>query len=139
MTMTVSQHRLHALLDSPVFATVATIQPDGSPQQSVVWILRDRQDVLFTMALGSRKERNIRRDPRISVLVSPPDAPYSYAVLHGTALLQTEGRFQLRDALSTKYLGVSYAQHIKQTPEAGHDTRDIITARLTPHRIVGRL
>ncbi|WP_158889534.1 PPOX class F420-dependent oxidoreductase [Amycolatopsis anabasis] len=137
--MTVSQEKLQELLDSPVFATVATIQPDGSTQQSVVWILRDRQDVRFMMAVGSRKERNIRRDPRISVLVSPPDAPYTYAVLHGAVVLETEGRFQLRDELSKKYIGVPYAQHIKQTPEAGHDPRDIIAARLTPHRIVGRL
>ncbi|WP_409497101.1 PPOX class F420-dependent oxidoreductase [Amycolatopsis sp. cmx-11-12] len=137
--MTVSQERLRELLDSPVFATIATIQPDGTPQQSVVWILRDGQEVLFMMAVGSRKERNIRRDPRISVLVSPPDAPYTYAVLRGTVALETEGRFRLRDNLSMKYIGLTYAEHIKQTPEAGHDTRDIIAARLTPHRVIGRL
>jgi methylenetetrahydrofolate reductase (NADPH) len=67
----VSADRLHEVLDSPIFATVATIQPDGTPQQSVVWVERDGDDVLFMVGIGSRKERNLRRDPRASVLVCP--------------------------------------------------------------------
>ncbi|WP_280373580.1 TIGR03618 family F420-dependent PPOX class oxidoreductase [Nocardia abscessus] len=133
----VSEARLRQVLDSPVFATVATIQPDGSPHQSVVWILRDGDDVLFAVGAGSRKERNLRRDARVSVLVSPPEQPYTYAAIHGTATL-VEGGHELRDRLSLKYTGATYAE---SSPDAAATYGDIpmVTVRVTPERIVGRL
>ncbi|MGP4020707.1 PPOX class F420-dependent oxidoreductase [Saccharopolyspora sp. 5N708] len=137
--MTVSMTKLAELLDSPVFAMVATIQPDGSPQQSVVWVQRDGDDVLFMSAIGSRKERNLRRDPRVSVLVSPPDAPYTYAAISGIATFESVGVRQLRDELSIKYVGKAYAEHIEDTPEAGADRREITAVRVTPTKIAGRL
>jgi len=137
--VTVSMTKLADLLDSPVFAMVATIQPDGSPQQSVVWVQRDGADVLFMSAIGSRKERNLRRDPRVSVLVSPPDAPYTYAAIRGIATFESAEVHRLRDALALKYVGKTYAQHIADTPEAGADTREITTVRVTPTKIAGRL
>ncbi|MCI2423143.1 PPOX class F420-dependent oxidoreductase [Saccharopolyspora sp. K220] len=137
--MTVSTTKLADLLDSPVFAMVATIQPDGSPQQSVVWVKRDGDDVLFMSAVGSRKERNLRRDPRVSVLVSPPDAPYTYAAIRGTATFESAGAHQLRDELALKYVGKTYAQHVEDTPEAGTDRREITAIRVTPTKISGRL
>ncbi|MEU1151763.1 pyridoxamine 5'-phosphate oxidase family protein, partial [Streptomyces sp. NPDC005918] len=45
---------LKELLDSPVFITVATIQPDGSPQVSPVWVKRDGDDVLFSTTVDRR-------------------------------------------------------------------------------------
>ncbi|MCP2164331.1 PPOX class F420-dependent oxidoreductase [Goodfellowiella coeruleoviolacea] len=138
-TSGVSRTRLHELLDSKVFATVATIQPDGRPQQSVVWVLRDGDDVLFTIGLGSRKERNLRRDPRVSVLVSPADAPYTYAAIYGTATLDTTAGQDLIDRLAIKYTGLTYAEHSERTPEAATDLTRIAAVRVTPTRIAGRL
>ncbi|MBF6171875.1 TIGR03618 family F420-dependent PPOX class oxidoreductase [Nocardia blacklockiae] len=134
----VAPDRLRQVLDSPVFATVATVQPDGGPHQSVVWVLRDGDDVLFAVAAGSRKERNLRRDPRVSVLLSPPEAPYTYAAVHGTATLETEGAQDLRDRLALKYTGQKYADH---NPEAAalNEHLDMVTVRVTPQRVVGRL
>ncbi|WP_051581315.1 TIGR03618 family F420-dependent PPOX class oxidoreductase [Pseudonocardia acaciae] len=134
----VAPDRLRRLLDSPVFATVATVESDGSPHQSVVWITRDGDDVLFITAVGSRKERNLRRDPRVSLLVSPPDEPYTYAALHGTAALAAEGARQLRDTLAHKYTGRSYADH-NADAAARHGEIPITTVRLTPHKVTGRL
>ena len=134
----VSATKLRRLLDRPVFATVATIQPDGSPHQSVVWVTRDGDDVLFAVAVGSRKERNLRRNPRVSVLVSPPEAPYSYAAIHGTTTLRADGSSALRDALAIKYTGQTYAEH---NPDAAarHGNVDMTIVRVTPDKIVGRL
>ncbi|CAO0828061.1 PPOX class F420-dependent oxidoreductase OS=Streptomyces microflavus OX=1919 GN=HUT09_19225 PE=4 SV=1 [Streptomyces microflavus] len=63
---------LKNLLDTPVFVNIATIQPDGSPQVSPVWVTRDGDDVLISTTVGRRKETNLRRDPRVTVVVQPP-------------------------------------------------------------------
>jgi PPOX class probable F420-dependent enzyme len=133
----VSADRLREVLDSPIFATVATIQPDGTPQQSVVWVERDGDDVLFMVGVGSRKERNIRRDPRVSVLVCPPESPYGYAAIRGRAVFEPALSHRLRDDLTMKYVGVPHAEHVARTPEA--PTGDVIAVRLVPERTAGRL
>jgi PPOX class probable F420-dependent enzyme len=137
VTSGVSPERLRDVLDSPIFATVATIQPDGTPQQSVVWVERDGDDVLFMVGIGSRKERNLRRDPRASVLVCPPEAPYGYAAIRGNAVFEPALSERLRDELAIKYIGVPYAEHVARTPEA--DGGDVVAVRLVPERTSGRL
>ncbi|KAA5826095.1 PPOX class F420-dependent oxidoreductase [Saccharopolyspora hirsuta] len=139
MTSGVSPARLAELLDSRVFGIVATVQPDGSPQQTVVWVAREGEDVLFMCAIGSRKERNLRRDPRVTVLVTPAEAPHTYAAVHGTATFEPERAEQLREQLVRKYIGKSWAQHIADTPEAGADRRPITAVRISPRKVVGRL
>lgn len=126
---------LKALLDSPVFVTVATVQPDGSPQLSVVWVARDGDDVLISTTVGRRKERNLRRDPRVTVLVNPADAPYTYAEIRGTASLSTEGGQKLINTLSRKYTGTDYADF---NPASGEDPPRVVI-RVTPRKVVGRL
>lgn len=133
----VSAERLHEVLDSRIFATVATIQPDGTPQQSVVWVERDGDDVLFMVGIGSRKERNLRRDPRVSVLVCPPEAPYGYAAIRGRAVFEPTLSERLRDDLAIKYIGLTYAEHVERTPEAESD--EVVAVRLIPERTAGRL
>ncbi|MHA6627308.1 TIGR03618 family F420-dependent PPOX class oxidoreductase [Pseudonocardia sichuanensis] len=134
----VSPAKLRRLLDRPVFATVATVQPDGSPHQSVVWVTREGDDVLFAVAVGSRKERNLRRDPRVSVLLTPPEAPYTYAAVHGTAAVRADGGDALRDALAVKYTGMTYAEHNRDAA-ARHGEVAMAVVRVTPERVVGRL
>jgi PPOX class probable F420-dependent enzyme len=134
----VSVERLRDVLDSPIFATVATIQPDGTPQQSVVWVQRDADDILFMVGAGSRKERNLRRDPRVSVLVCPPETPYGYAAIRGSAEFEPALTGRLRDELALKYVGRTYAEHVEQTPEAKTDA-DMVAVRVRPVRIAGRL
>lgn len=126
---------LKALLDSPVFVTFATIQPDGSPQLSVVWVARDGDDVLISTTVGRRKEHNLRRDPRVTVLVNPADAPYTYAEIRGTASLTTEGGQELINTLSRKYTGKNYADF---NPSSGEDAERVVV-RVTPRKVVGRL
>ncbi|MER7015072.1 PPOX class F420-dependent oxidoreductase [Saccharopolyspora sp. NPDC000359] len=139
MTSAVSPTRLAELLDSRVFGIVATVQPDGSPQQTVVWVAREGEDVLFMCAVGSRKERNLRRNPRITVLVSSAGAPHTYAAIHGTATFEPERAEQLREQLVRKYIGKSWVQHITDTPEAGADRRPVTAVRITRRKVVGRL
>ncbi|MFI9204952.1 PPOX class F420-dependent oxidoreductase [Streptomyces sp. NPDC053048] len=121
--------------DNPVFATVATIQPDGSPQLSVTWIKREGDDLLISTTVGRRKEKNLRNDPRITVMINPPNAPYTYVEVRGTAQLIFDGAEELIDELSRKYTGKAYADF---NPAAGKDAQRVIV-RVTPRKAVGGL
>lgn len=126
---------LKALLDTPVFISVATIQPDGSPQLSPVWVKRDGDDVLFSTTIGRRKEQNLRRDPRVTVLFQPFDAPYTYAEIRGTAELTTEGGQELIDELSLKYTGKKYADF---NPSSVNDAQRVVV-RVSARKVVGSI
>ncbi|MEV6318937.1 PPOX class F420-dependent oxidoreductase [Streptomyces sp. NPDC051776] len=123
------------LLDQPVFVTLATIQPDGSPQLSVVWVKREGDDLLISTTVGRRKERNIRRDPRVTVLVNPADAPYTYAEIRGTATLTDDPKAELIDDLSLKYAGKPYAEF---NPASSEDAPRVVV-RITPRKVVGSI
>ncbi|MGZ9929181.1 PPOX class F420-dependent oxidoreductase [Streptomyces sp. NC-S4] len=121
--------------DSPVFATVATIQPDGSPQLSVTWLTRDGDDLLVSTTVGRRKEKNLRADPRITVMINPANAPYTYAEVRGTAELTTEGGQELINELSRKYTGKDYADF----NPASKDDAERVVVRVSPRKVVGSL
>lgn len=97
--------RARALIDANNFATVATIQPDGQPQLSVVWVTREGDDVVISTKEGRRKHLNLVKDPRTTVLITPVDNAYEYLEIRGTATLTTEGGDELINALSVKYTG----------------------------------
>lgn len=126
---------LKKLLDTPVFVTVATVQPDGSPQLSVVWVKRDGDDVLISTTVGRRKEENLRRDPRVTLLVNPVDAPYTYAEVRGTATIADDPEGVLIDELSHKYTGKRYAEF---NPASAQDGPRVVV-RVTPRKVVGRI
>lgn len=76
--------QIRAVLDQTYFAVLATINADGSPQQTVMWyeLIDDR--IMMNTEAGRTKEHNIRRDPRISVCI---EDHYNYVTLAGTATL----------------------------------------------------
>ncbi|MFG2435860.1 PPOX class F420-dependent oxidoreductase [Streptomyces sp. NPDC048508] len=121
--------------DNPVFATIATIQPDGSPQLTITWLGRDGDDLLVSTTVGRRKEKNLRGDPRITVMINPPNAPYTYAEIRGTAELTTEGGQELIDELSRKYTGKDYADF----NPASKDDAERVVVRVTPRKVVGSI
>lgn len=123
--------KARAALDGKVFAVVSTIQPDGSPQSSVVWVKRDGDDILFSTVQGRRKHLNLVRDPRISLVVNPPEDPYTYLEVRGEVSLSTEGGRELIDELSRKYTDKDYGF------DGPEDVRVIV--RLTPRKVVGSI
>lgn len=127
--------KLRQALDSKVFVTVATLQPDGSPHQSVVWVGRDGDNLFFVTGVDKIKVRNLRRDPRLSVTVNPPDEPYGYAVITGTARLEGPGSRERMDELAVKYTGKTYAEH---HPESYATLPELVTVHVTPEKIAAR-
>lgn len=104
MTLTLSDDA-RRLLDGRNFATVATLDPDGSPHTTVVWYVRDGDDVLFSTQSTRRKARNLARDPRISLTVFDTANPYSALDIRGTADLTVDEDRALPQRLSQRYLG----------------------------------
>lgn len=93
------------LLDGTTFVVGTTINPDGSPQSTVLWAKRDGDDILFSTIRGRRKTRNMERDPRVSICGYDPADPYSYFTVTGTVTLVEEGGRELINELSLKYDG----------------------------------
>ncbi|MFB4283427.1 MULTISPECIES: PPOX class F420-dependent oxidoreductase [unclassified Nonomuraea] len=96
------------LLDAPNYATVTSINPDGGPQSSVVWVRTDGDDVIFSTVKGRRKPRNFERDPRASLLVIDPADPYRYVEVRGRVTVTPDPEGALIDELSQKYRGLPW-------------------------------
>jgi PPOX class probable F420-dependent enzyme len=96
---------IRRLLDGRHFAVLATINPDGGPQTSAMWVGRDGDDVLFSTVAGRRKHRNLERDQRASVTVLDAEDPYNYVELRGRAMIEEDVGRAFDTALSWKYDG----------------------------------
>jgi PPOX class probable F420-dependent enzyme len=93
------------LVDGKNFATIATVQADGGPQSSIVWVKRDGNDVLFSTIWGRQKTANLATDPRVSVLITDAASSYRYAEIRGQAEITEDPTAALIDELSRKYTG----------------------------------
>ncbi len=95
------------LIGRPVLASLATVNPDGSPQATPLWVDLDGDDVRFNTAQHRKKARNLARNGRVAVTVIDPDDPYNVVAFQGTVVdVTTEGADDHIDALAHKYLGV---------------------------------
>lgn len=90
----------------PNFGHLATLEPDGSPQVTPVWIDVDDEFILINTAKGRKKVRNVERDPRVSVEVVEQANPYSMLSVKGKVVgITSEGADDHIDAMAKKYLG----------------------------------
>ena len=93
------------LLDGRHFAVLATINRDGGPQTSAMWVGRDGDDVLFSTVAGRRKHRNMLREPRVSVTILDSDDPYNYVELRGPVTITEDVDRKVDTWLSWQYDG----------------------------------
>jgi len=94
------------LFQKKAFAHLGTVNADGTPQVTPVWVDFDGTHVRFNSAKGRLKDRNLRRNPRVALAVMDPDNPYRYLRVSGRVVEITEqGADQHIDALAQKYLG----------------------------------
>ena len=94
------------LFDKKAFGSLSTLMPDGSPQTNPVWVDYADGELWVNSAVGRLKDRNIKRDPRVSVAVIDPDNPYRFLEIRGKVREVTEhGATQHIDKMAKKYLG----------------------------------
>ena len=128
MTLIPESHK--DLLERPILAALATVQPDGAPQVTPVWIaLRDGK-ILINTAAGRQKHKNLIERPRATVLLIDPDNGQRYLEVRGTVVDSFDHADADIDALAKKYLGVdSYPYRVAT------DTR--VTFLIEPTRVTG--
>lgn len=95
-----------ALIDDKTFPTLVTVNPDGAPQASLMWVTRDGDDLLFSTKRGRQKDKNLAHDPRVSVLMPFANPLQGYAEVRGQVIdITEEGGRELIDDLYHKYVG----------------------------------
>jgi PPOX class probable F420-dependent enzyme len=91
------------LLDGRNYAVLATVNPDGSPQTSAMWVGRDADDLLFSTVEGRVKHQNMLRDPRVSVTIIDSADPENYVELRGRVSMSPDIGRKIDTQLSWKY------------------------------------
>ena len=100
------------LFKKKAFANLSTLMRDGSPQVTPVWVDYDGKYVRVNSALGRVKDKNMRRDPRVSLSIQDPDNPYRYVEIRGKVVEITQnGADEHIDSLSQKYFGQAKYPH----------------------------
>lgn len=112
-----------ALLSGPHLAHVVTINPDGGPQVSCVWVGVEGDEVVVGSLGPWRKLRNLERDPRIALSVESDQIGNTglreHLVLHGTARVVPGGAPELLQQLARVYIGPNVKFPPMDDPPAG--------------------
>jgi PPOX class probable F420-dependent enzyme len=124
------------LLTEPVTVALVTMMPNGHPQCTPVWCDYDGTHILVNAAIGRQKDRNIRRDPRVTVLAIDPEDPFRYLEVRGVVeeiLIDETG--DNMNGLALQYTGKPKRYGIEAPPREV-DTRVIY--RIKPLRVLAR-
>jgi PPOX class probable F420-dependent enzyme len=127
--MALLTEKVRGLFDGKNFAVLSTLEPDGKPHSSVVWVGRDGDELVFALPESRRKTANIRRDPRVAVVIYDAASPYESVQVQGTASIEDDPDGVLIDQLSHKYTGGPYPGFAGPNPQW-------VTARVTPDKVI---
>ena len=121
-----------AFLHEKVYAHVATLMPDGSPQVTPVWVDTDGSNIIINTATGRLKTTNLQRDSRVALSIMGMESAYRALWVRGrVAEITTEGANDHVDRLSAKYTGnPTYGGH-----RPGEARLKVV---ITPLRVAGR-
>jgi PPOX class probable F420-dependent enzyme len=123
------------LIESEALAHMVTLNADGSPQVSCVWVGLEGDELVSGHLRDQQKLRNVRRDPRVVISlegteIQPPGLK-EYLVVHGTARLEPGGAPELLQRLARVYLGPGVKFPPMDDPPPG------VVMRITPERLGG--
>jgi PPOX class probable F420-dependent enzyme len=115
-------------------AKVATVMEDGRPHVMPVWFVLDGEQIVFTTGATSVKGRNLRRDPRVALLVDDETPPYAFVHVRGTVTIHEDldelSRFAT--AIGARYMGRDRAEEFgKRNAVPGE-----LLVRVTPERVI---
>lgn len=125
------------LVECPPVAALSTLMADGSPQTSVVWCDFDGECIRVNTMRGFAKERNMRRDPRVTILCYDPREPLRYLEIRGTVIEMTEeGAAPHLDELASKYAGRPIRYFGGAVPARFAETETPVLCRIRPTHVV---
>ncbi len=123
-----------AVIESGRLAHLVTINADGSPQVTIVWVGLDGDDIVVGKLMVDHKVRNIRRDPRVSLSIEADGSDHGmqhYLVVDGTAQIDEGGAPALLHDLAQRYVGPGTDFPPMPNPPEG------FVIRITPTRVRG--
>jgi len=133
--MTVLNPSARALLESDALVHLVTLNADGSPQLSCVWVGLDGEDIVSGHMDPRQKLRNVQRDPRVVLSVESQHINQvglrEYLVVHGAGRVEEGGARDLLQRLAHVYLGPNIV-----FPPPQYDTPGWVL-RITPERVGG--
>ncbi len=113
---------------------LATVRPDGRPHVQPIWFVLDGDDLLFTTGATTVKGRNLRRDPRASLVVDDEAPPFAYVRVDGSVELSEDLETMLdwSTRIARRYMGPERAEEYgRRNAVAGE-----LLVRLVPARMV---
>jgi PPOX class probable F420-dependent enzyme len=94
------------LFQKKTIAHLATVEPDGSPHVTPVWVDYDGQYILVNSAKGREKDRNMSERPSVALDILDPENPYRYLAVQGRVIeITEEGAREHINKLSKRYTG----------------------------------
>ncbi len=125
------------LVECPPVVALTTVMPDGHPQTSVVWCDFDGECLRVNTMRGFAKERNMRRNPRVTLLCYDPRQPQRYLEVRGTVVEMTEaGAAGHLDDLASKYAGRPVRYFGDVIPARFAQTEVPVVCRIRPSHVV---
>ena len=103
---------VRTVLDGTPIAHLATVLPDGAPHAIPVWIGTHGDHILILTGPDSRKARNLHRDPRVAISLTPPENPFQPVMIRGRVVEWIDGDegWELVDQVAKKYIGQPYSR-----------------------------
>ena len=127
--------KVRELIEAGTLAHLVTLNPDGSPQITVVWVGLDGEDIVVGHLPKNRKVKNIKRDSRVAISLEAnsknPMGLTEYVVLYGKARIEEGGAAELLQKLAWVYMGPDVKFPPMDDPPSGYITR------ITVNRIGG--
>jgi PPOX class probable F420-dependent enzyme len=123
------------LLESDRLAHMVTLNPDGSPQVSCIWVGLDGDEIVSAHLPRNQKVKNVEREPRVAISIEGESLDRmglrEYLVVRGTARIQEGGAAELLQRLAHVYLGPDVKFPPMEDPPPGY------VIRTTPERLGG--
>ncbi|MEU4227651.1 PPOX class F420-dependent oxidoreductase [Nonomuraea sp. NPDC026600] len=103
---------IRRVLDGTSIAHLASILPDGAPHSVPVWIGTEGDHIVILTGPHSRKARNLRRDPRVALSLTPAGNPFQPVIVRGRVVewLEGDAAWAIVDRIAMKYIGGPYSR-----------------------------
>lgn len=135
MSATIPNH-LKDLLEKPIVVGIATVNPDGQPQVTPVWCSLEGDQIWINSAVGRRKDKNMRAQPKVTVLAIDPNNAGHWIEVRGEVVEfdESEAAFDHINKLSGMYSGND--DFFRNDPEA-RKTQQRVIYKIQPNKVNG--